>query len=866
MMLVVQTAEDMLYVPGREVATIMPTYPERWRVVLCDGRVGHRHGDLPTGPWARLGRGWANSTWLRRQGEEWVDPADFHYPYEPLADPPEDEHESECVPEGLLVVEKRGKNWVWRTDSEELPCDLSTKQLREVIPNLIEVKVSQFLYLPRLRRFGAGGGGGWLELDQGERLTVSSCSSAPRVAARLGLDSLTTQDSSVPWKLWRLREFPYDLASGEALRIRADLPDAKQFAEQFLWQAVVRTEGGQDGPGADDSVSFYDRLASAAERVGYSFSRSDWQALRQELVLQQGVIRLRQLGFRELDGSARYLGQNRPQVVLLAPFAHRQAARRAAEQAGISMLAPSREFHLPLEYLASELQGAIQLLIWKRKARDVVNIRERFALLGRPTFGHPVAVPDLEQLEAVVAGLPTHAATGSVEPLRRVPLEDFEGLYFAEPEEILSWAPTRPDRWRVELQGGRVLHHPGPPPGLHNPPTAQPDDPRLPCRAQQVLFLEERDDSGVWHLEDGNEVCSGVTFSEAAAQHRGLLPISRRFSLNYNRIRSSYSTGAPTLCMDSGHEFRIPLNYYGRQLKERMGLSSLSELGPDSQGLRKFEIRDVPYEIARASGERLRSDFAGPIALIANVIWQVYCGLYTYNRTFSGFFYMPLQAILYRAGYLTRAQVRAAWRSDAAKDRLYKTFCNTVTEMVRECRLFTYRELGFRDEFPDHRLLGDRQPQRILLVEKGDRLGEHARRLQQETGMTLMLLQGMPSLLACEYFVLALRQIYTGPVEIYFYGDFDEAGWDIGPAFIKQLRFYGIECIRLERLVLPLVFSPEEQALYSRPLVPTSPREKGRLERFVRESGGVQGQARGIHANWLQPFERVQARLYQLLQ
>ena len=57
----------------------------------------------------------------------------------------------------------------------------------------------------------------------------------------------------------------------------------------------------------------------------------------------------------------------------------------------------------------------------------------------------------------------------------------------------------------------------------------------------------------------------------------------------------------------------------------------------------------------------------------------------------------------------------------------------------------------------------------------------------------------------------------------------------------------------------------EEQNLYSRAIPANTPTAVGRIARWLREGGGVQGQARGIHANWLQPFERVQARLAELL-
>ena len=50
---------------------------------------------------------------------------------------------------------------------------------------------------------------------------------------------------------------------------------------------------------------------------------------------------------------------------------------------------------------------------------------------------------------------------------------------------------------------------------------------------------------------------------------------------------------------------------------------------------------------------------------------------------------------------------------------------------------------------------------------------------------------------------------------------------------------------------------------------PGHPRQYPHRRRPHRPLGSrgrrVQGQARGIHANWLQPFERVQARLAELL-
>ena len=865
MFLIVQTAQEMLYVPGDEVATLMPAYPNRWRVVLSDGRVGHRQGQLPEGPWVRLGAGWVSPRCLRREGDYWVDPAGFRYHHEPLAEPPGDELEDEQLPLGLLSVERRGREWWWRTDFGDSASGLNVHQLRELFADLVEVGQNRFVYFHRVRSFGAGFGGGWLKLDQAELIKLNGKTFAPKVAGYLGLESLSTQDTSVPWKLWRLREYPFDLATADPDLIRSQLPDAKIFAEQLMWQTVLRSERGESLGFGSEPMSFFDYLVEAGKRCGYEYPRSRWARLRMAMVLDQGVVRLRQLGQREWQPGLRQLGTCRPDLVLLAPAKYKAQATQAARSAGISLLLVAREYHMPLECLASELRGPLQLLVWDLPAPLVAEIKRRFVLWDLECYGRPVWLQGIGQLAQEVASRPLSPDPAQVEPFRRIALQCYQGLYFAQAAEIAAWKPSPPDRWQVELLDGTLLHHPGPVPKQVCPPALLVGGPQLPCSPERILWLEETGDTVVWHLDDGRAEVSSLSYAEARAQHPGLLPISRHISLNYNRIRRSYPRNRPILELDSGQQFPLPLAGNLQRLRQRLNLHSLRELSRDTRGLRHLELRDLGYEIVAARADRLRADFSGVVPLMANIVWQVYCGLYQYGQSFSGFFYFPLQAVLYRAGYLTRAQLRAEWRSHSAKDRLYRKYCDCVTSMVRDYKLFNYRELGFVDEFPQKRILGDRQPQRILLVEKGDRLEEYARQFQRESGVSLLILQGMPSLLASEYFAAALREVWVGAVEVYFYGDYDFAGWDMGPAFIRQLQFYGVECSRFERVVLASVFTPEEQSLCSRPLEPSSVQQEGWVRRFVRESGGVQGQARGIHANWLQPYGRFAERMLELL-
>lgn len=847
-MLLVQTADEVLCVPEGEVASVMPVFPDRWRVVLGDGRVGHRTGAVPEGPWLALGDGWVRPEWLRREGDFWVDPAEYRYAYEPLGESPVLEQEDDGLPAGLLTVESRDGDWFWCTETGEFPSDLKRAQLLDLYPQLALVSEKLLVYLPRVRRLRPGDGCGYLWLDQGLQLRTAH-SLYYNLAARFGLETFATIDPSVPSTMWKMRVFPYDLTSAEPERILRDCPSELLFCQQLFWQAAAQFARGQVNESARDMAGFARWVLRAARRCGFEMTDQRIYRWVQLVVQDQGLLRQRQLGLAEQNRERRLTGSRRPYVVLLAPAKRLEEAREAAQQAGISLLITGNRGRLPLEYLASELTGPLHLIAWEIPAADARSARQGFAQLGLESPCAPHALDDLGELERLLAGL-TKPQEVRREPLRRIPLEGFEELYFADPEEIESWVPSPPGRWRVELKDGRVYHHPGPP------------DARSGGEGSRVLWLEERGDQAFWLWEDGSETAADLPFLEAGQQHPDLIRISKQRWVNFQRIRWGRFK---KFCLDTGEEFRTPEGLLGKQLRDHLGILSATEVSADPHGLRALQLRDYPYEILRASAEQLRADFADLNALVGNVIWQVACGRYRYGDTFSGFFYRPLQAILYRAGYLTRTQMRQPLRSEASKLKLYYHFCTLLNRMVRQHRLFSYREFGFKDAFPDNRMIGTIQPQRILLVEKGDKLRRNALRLGRELGMSVVFLKGMPSLLHTEYFTYALREVWDGPVEIFFYGDFDHAGWDIGPAFRDQLRFLGVDCIRLERLVLPSCFGAEEAMLCSRPLVADAANYQSRIERFVRESGGVQGLARGIHANWLQPFGRVKERLEELL-
>jgi hypothetical protein len=429
----------------------------------------------------------------------------------------------------------------------------------------------------------------------------------------------------------------------------------------------------------------------------------------------------------------------------------------------------------------------------------------------------------------------------------------------------------------VVLTDGQVLYHPGPVPKGPWVPLenhwVQPEhikagkDPsgfflstRQPAPAATVQM--PRPEPLLWVKDDVMYFDSGkkAELTLPPDQFPFLIRLSRSLLVNKNRIEF---TNDRILRLDGGQKFPIESSRHIQQLKKEFRTPSLQEHGPEHYPLRLMRLRDYPYEIASAEADRLKADFPVLDWLLNNIIWQAWSirnqtGKMPYGNTFKGFFYRPVLAILYRAGFLSE-EVN---RNRHTREKIYLRFCTAIYRMVFQHKFFTYEQFGFKDAFPEQRLMGSHK---ILVVEKGEQLEEFGRQLQAELGMSLMVLKGAPSLMATEYFAKDFRKLHQGPVEIYFYGDFDFGGWDIATAVRRQLLFYGIACNRLERLILPECFTAQELKLYSRPIPKPSLSVAGRVERWLRESGGIQGQARGIYANALQPYERVRARLLELM-
>ena len=895
-MLAVQTADENLFVPDEDIASLTPVYPNRTRVVLADGTVAHRPGPPPPGPWVPLHDSWVNPRHLSREGDHWKDPGDYLYPYLPLRSIQIEEEETD-LPEGLIVFEMHGGEYFWRTDTELLECDLKPDQALQIYPQLCPIGQSHLVYVPRIRRFGARPKGGWIQLDNGERFDFGM-RIYHGVAQALGSDTLVYLDRNQAQIVLKVRDFPYDLTTHDPERIRRDCPDVQSFTYNLLWQTVLQHVKGQPNDYGRDLASYTAHpLTSAAERCGYEVNRSTLVRALSRLVHHEGLFHLRQLSFSESDPDRRTVGTSRSQVLLIANWRQARDARLAADHWGLSMLvSKAGEDRLPLENLSLQLESGLHLLFYGVTTSQQATVLRILEQLEMSWWGDPIVLGSLLELENTLHSLPKPMAPPEPEPFRRIPLQASKGtLRLAEPAEIACWSPTLFNRWRVTLADGQVLHHPGPvPPGPWTPLEkhwAQPHllhqgkDPAgfslpnptrvislksgqpVPCPPDEVLWLEQNAKGACWHLVDGRQLQTQTKAEEVAVHHAGLVRIARAVWVQKNRIRT---TAARYLQMDGGVEFPLAGSRFTHQLKQMIGVPGLDRLAADDHGLLLMGLRDFPFEIARAPASVLSQFFPTPDALYYNILYQSYdmyrtSGVVPYGKTFSQYFYRPLQATLYRLGFLTRAQFRAPMRPLSAKERLYFLFARCIFAMVYRHKLFSYRQFGFKDPFPEDRTIGAVRPAKILLIEKGDQVEEMGLQLAEQFGLTMLILKGTPSLLASEYFADELKNHGIFQVEVFFYGDFDYAGWDIGPAFLRHLHFYGVKCTRLARLVLPECFVKEELPLVSRAIPIPTPTVAGRVKRWLQEGGGIAGQARGIHANWLFPYDRLASRLEQLL-
>jgi hypothetical protein len=888
-MLAIQAADGMLYLPESEVASLTPVYPSRWRVVTCDGRVGHVPRLGETRFWVALGSSWVTPRWLVREGECWRDPAGFLYAYQALAEPEVLEESAQGV---RWLYHLKQKSW-WVTDEGEVACDEKFLKALAIYPDLIRIDARRAVHRLRIRWICQGKGKRKILLDTGQELMVMAGYMAGFCKA-LGVDSPSEIDLSVPSMLYELREYPYDLTTAEGDRLGRDFSGARPLVLGLIWQRVLQCPQANT-----DLGSFHDHpVRTTLSRVGWHMGREVVRRTLDYLIVDNALFTYRQLGYRDALPERRGVGPIRPDVILLGGG----QARATAELLGLSFFDPGLWMGVRWEYFVEVLRSAgvdsVRLLAWDLSAGNATMVVRHLSRLEMEVRGpvQPVEQDPESVREALAQEPPPQVDLPPVAPQEplRVAAQTRDGLVFFRLDEVAAVTPTPPGRWRLVDQSGGVGYRPDRPEGPWAPMGKSwvrpellrqdgsnfvdpggfrhagplPDGRPALAPADEVVLLERRKAEAIWLLVDGREVATGCSIERARRQHGALLRVTSDCYVNRQHllaIEKRYQ-----MVLSGGHR-RSPGNaHHAREVARQLGLPNLWSLDPREE-LFHYHFRDYAYEIVAAPTARLRAEFGRAMELISAVVWQHYGyrveGVDSgYGDTFRGFFY-SLQPALHRGGFVNRAQLRAPLGRQAlvSKDRLYLDFGDLIWSCVYRYRLFTYQQFGFKDPRPHKRFVGRAQPGVVLIVEKGDSVEECALRLHHELGLSVLILGGSPKLIDVEYFARALRPVYSGEVRVLAYVDHDWSGSLIGPAFVRQLTFYGFACRDLQTVVTPACFYPQELALYSHPVRPHSAGEETLVANWMAQGGGIDGQARGIHANCLFPYERVRERVEQLI-
>lgn len=461
-------------------------------------------------------------------------------------------------------------------------------------------------------------------------------------------------------------------------------------------------------------------------------------------------------------------------------------------------------------------------------------------------------------------GLPPRTLRAWSDPLAAVGVVTMEGpghLVFYPREAIVSLREEHFGRVEILAASGEVGHHPGPlsrlqgspftsagPGGLVNPhPRLQPDSDVLYLRTE-VRDTIQVTDAGEFRLRG------------PARQHAARLPGALRFGhvyLNPRRLRRL------VMRSDSGAEAHLdqgtvltarPMG--ARSVMRALDVDTLRWLPAANQGqshLSAARLRNWPLEIATAPADWLQAEFRDdPERLIANLAWQSVVTRRSYAESHRSLFYTTILPLLEAAQAPLLLGVPES-------EREYLRYCNVLLDLVMERRLFRFSDLGFRDQRPDLRGVGDSLPHVVLFVEKATRERDIAA-IRKAFGCSFVIGGGRSLVVGTEFLADLLLPVLQGrPVHVLALVDFDPWGWIATDAFVRQLARYGVATSALRHLVVPRRFTPRELRERCVPLPQPDATQRTNVRQWTERSGGVDGRPLGLGADNLTGDRLLQA-------
>jgi len=198
-------------------------------------------------------------------------------------------------------------------------------------------------------------------------------------------------------------------------------------------------------------------------------------------------------------------------------------------------------------------------------------------------------------------------------------------------------------------------------------------------------------------------------------------------------------------------------------------------------------------------------------------------------------------------------RVRGSGRENYLLDKMSKAFDQYV---LRD--FFKFKgEFEFQDPREAFRILGRNKPSRVFYTEK-EGLFWLCKQYGKDYGITVIASHGEPGLLTMEYFADELKARKVKKVKVAALTDFDPWGFNIAESFAEKLRepVFGFKEVIATHLTSLSLFDKDVVAYAKRDLSKVSASKKKQVDAWVKDTGGIDGEAYGMHIDNAN-FEKV---------
>lgn len=320
-----------------------------------------------------------------------------------------------------------------------------------------------------------------------------------------------------------------------------------------------------------------------------------------------------------------------------------------------------------------------------------------------------------------------------------------------------------------------------------------------------------------------------------------------KFLVNLNHV--DYFSPSPTepqgrtITFKNSKSQALLSAYNSQKVKNFFNTKTLEHVEPwneQYQAIIDENLRSFDKEIRFMTSDELKNNFkyssTGEFNIrefMANMIWEYYNLLLIGKRD-------PIEGNIRTFWYYLKPTLSKAISINSLSQ--YGIMIDTFRKLVVQHKLFKYKDFGFISDSEGNYILGNSKPNIILVGEKAGHL-KKLKRLQDEFGVTVAVLGGMPSILSTEYLVDELEKAFDikeKPVHLITLVDYNPSSAIIYKTFMAQLKHEGIKnLLSVAHLLTPDSFSKDELPHVTDQIAVTSPADKTKLKKWLDEGNGV---------------------------